>query len=236
MRVDAAEFTDQSLAGDFSEGPSHLHTGGTSTNDAQGQPVLAFFRVRFFLGRFKGKQQAASNFKRVFQGFQARRVGGPFIMAKVTVGGTSRHHQVVKQQTAAIRQQHLFASGVDVGHLGQQGGQVRLFAKQTARGGGDGWCGQTCRGDLVKQGLEQMVVGLVHQGDVHRRFGQGLGGFEPTKAATDDEDAWSLGCLHQAGIHARRAWCRAICACTCAGAVPPKVLRAFKEPCRLNTS
>jgi hypothetical protein len=44
-----------------------------------------------------------------------------------------------------------------------------------------------------------MVVGLVHQGDVDRRFGQGLGGFKPTKAATDDDDAGSLlGRLHQA--------------------------------------
>ena len=37
-------------------------------------------------------------------------------------------------------------------------------------------------------------------------------------------------------LHAKRCRCLTICALTCAGAVPPTVLRAFNEPCKLNTS
>ena len=75
MRVDAAKFTHQCLARDFGKRTGHLHAGGPCADDAQRQPVLAFFRVRFFFRRLKRKQDLAANLEGVFQRFQARREG-----------------------------------------------------------------------------------------------------------------------------------------------------------------
>ena len=238
MRVDAAKFTHQGLSGNFGEGTSHLHASGACANHAQGQPVLAFFRIGFFFRRLKGKQQAAANFKRVLQRFQAWRMGGPIVVSKVTVGGTRGDDQVVKHQGAAIGQMHLLACCIDVGDFREQGGQVGLVSEQAAGGCGNRRCCQACGGHLVEQGLEQVVVGFVHQGDVDRCFGQGFGRFQSAETASNDQDAGALRSLHWQVFLAQASlcWCRAICCWTCPGAVPPTVLRAFKEPFRLKQS
>jgi hypothetical protein len=81
---------------------------------------------------------------------------------------------------------------LDVVHLGQQGGQVGLVPEQAAgrrcnRGGG-----QSSGGHLVEQGLKQVVVGLVNQGDVNRCFGQRFGRFETTETPADDDHMGSF--------------------------------------------
>ena len=93
-------------------------------------------------------------------------------MAEITVGGTGGDDQMVKHQGGVVRQMHFLVFGVNVCHLGQQRGQIGLVPEQTAGRRGNGGRGQASGGDLVKQGLEQMVVGFVNQRDVNRGFGQ----------------------------------------------------------------
>ena len=42
---------------------------------------------------------------------------------------------------------------------------------------------------LVEQGLEQVVVAAVDNGEIDRRASQGSSGGQATKTTTDDEDA-----------------------------------------------
>ena len=52
--------------------------------------------------------------------------------------------------------------------------------------GGDVTAGDEPGGHLIKQGLEQVEVALVDQGDAHIGLGQSLAGVHPGKAAAHD--------------------------------------------------
>jgi hypothetical protein len=80
-------------------------------------------------------------------------------------------------------------------HLAHQDRQVSLgdlFAQHVADGGGDGRRRQTGRGNLVEQGLKQVVVGAVDHDHVHVGVFQCLGRLQPTEAAADDDHALPL--------------------------------------------
>ena len=80
----------------------------------------------------------------------------------------------------------LLALWVHRGDLSQQHLHVVLLAHQFAqRRGHITSRDQTC-GYLIKQGLEQVEVALVNQGDAHIGLGQGLAGVHPCKATTHD--------------------------------------------------
>ena len=131
----------------------------------------------------------------------------PVVVAEVAVGGTGGNDQVVVAQRGAVAQLHLAQACVDVGDVPQQRGEVGLLAQNVADRCCDGRGRQTRRGHLVEQGLEQVVVGLVHQRHIHRLPGQRLGRFQPAKTAADDEDAGQGG--GGGGVHApmvHRPW------------------------------
>ena len=73
---------------------------------------------------------------------------------------------------------------VDVLHLAQDHAQRRIVAEDVA----DGRCDLALRedpgGHLVEQGLEEVVVGPVDEGDPHRRPLEGPGGEEAAEAAS----------------------------------------------------
>ena len=103
--------------------------------------------------------------------------------------GTGGHDEVVVRQRGAVCQVHGALAHIDVGDLAQQGGHVALLPEQVPDGRRNGRGRQPGRGHLVEQGLEEVVVGLVHQGHIHRRAPQGAGGFEAAEPATDDDHA-----------------------------------------------
>jgi hypothetical protein len=188
-RVDVAEFAGQRVAGNLGHRAGHFHARGATTDHHKIQPRGAAGQVGLFLGRLKRQQDAPADFKRIVQRLQARRMRSPVVAAKVAVGGAGRHDQVVVGQGGAAQQVHLSRGGVDVRGLTQQRGQVGLAAKQVAYGRGNGRGRQAGSGNLVQQGLKQVVVGLVHQGHIYRGAVQGAGGFQAAKAAADDHDA-----------------------------------------------
>ena len=73
-------------------------------------------------------------------------------------------------------------------HLAQDHAQRRVVAQHVADGGGDLALGEDPGGHLVEQGLEEVVVGPVDQGDADRRPLEGPGGEEAAEAAADDDD------------------------------------------------
>ena len=64
---------------------------------------------------------------------------------------------------------------------------VFLAAEDMAQGLRDIGRGKGGGRDLVKQGLEEVVVRFVHQGHCNLVAGEGAGGFQPGEAAADDE-------------------------------------------------
>src|SRR5699024_2260798 len=71
---------------------------------------------------------------------------------------------------------------------------VLLVAQDQPGRGGDLAHGQDPGGHLVQQGLEEVVSGLGHQGDLDVRLLQLLRGEEPTEPRPDDHDAVPPAC------------------------------------------
>jgi len=119
MGVDSAELADQGLPGNFRERACHLDAGGTSANDAEGQPDFAPFWVRFFFGGLECKQHAPADFERILQGFEPRGMLFPLIMAKVTVRGASGNDEVIENQRGSTGKQDPLAWCVNLDNLGE---------------------------------------------------------------------------------------------------------------------
>ena len=73
---------------------------------------------------------------------------------------------------------------VDVLHLAEDRAQVRIVPQDVADGGRDLTLREDPGGHLVQQGLEEMVVGPVDEGDPHLGPLEGAGGEEPAEAAS----------------------------------------------------
>ena len=76
---------------------------------------------------------------------------------------------------------------VDVLHLAENGAQGRIVPQHVAYGGRDLALREDPGGHLVQQGLEEMVIGPVDEGDPHVGPFEGTGGEQPAEAAPDDD-------------------------------------------------
>ena len=80
----------------------------------------------------------------------------------------------------------LLGIGLDLGHLAEQHLHVALGAHQLPQGCGHISAGHQAGGHLIEQGLEEVEVALVDQGDAHIGALEGLAGFDAGKAAADN--------------------------------------------------
>jgi hypothetical protein len=77
--------------------------------------------------------------------------------------------------------------GVDVLRLGEQHRHVRLLAEYPPDWRGHVARRQRCRGDLIQQRLEQVIVVAIEQRHPNRCACERLRGFEAAEAAADDD-------------------------------------------------
>ena len=106
-------------------------------------------------------------------------------MAEIAAARPCRQDQVVVA-VAAVVEHHLLVGGVDVVHLSQQDLQVRGLPHHLAQGGGHIGLGHKPCGHLIEQGLEQVEIASVDQGDAYGFSGQGMGRLEAGEPPTHD--------------------------------------------------
>ena len=111
-------------------------------------------------------------------------------MPEIGLLHSGRHDQVVVAEfdrlTGRPPRQHLVPAGVDAGHLGQDAFNVPVPAQHVPQRRGDLALGQDPGRALVQQGLEQVVLAPVDEGDLDRGTAQGPGGEQPGESAADD--------------------------------------------------
>ncbi len=88
MRVDIAKLVVQCVVRDLSQSASEFDAGGAASDDHKLKrgSVLSARGFVLALGEFEGQQNAAADFKRVFNRLQTRRQRLPFRMTEVGVG------------------------------------------------------------------------------------------------------------------------------------------------------
>jgi len=91
-------------------------------------------------------------------------------MAEIGVLGPRSYYEVIVGNTAAFRE-HLAAPGINTRNFRQNDLGVLLPTEDTADWGRNISRRETRGGDLIKQGLEQVVVVAINDGDIERRSG-----------------------------------------------------------------
>jgi hypothetical protein len=195
--VDAAVVAGQHLVRQLGHLAGQLHAGGSGADHHEGQPLGALRGVLAQLRHLERGQDVAAQVAGVLDGLHAGRELGPLVPAEIGMGGTCGDHQRVVRQVhrAVIRRgrHHRPAVQVETAHVGEERARVRLLLDHAPDGGRDQARRQDARGDLVEQGLEQVMVGAVDQGDVDVRAGQRSGGAQSAESPTDHHDAVPLG-------------------------------------------
>ena len=79
--------------------------------------------------------------------------------------------------------------GVDGGGFTEQDAGVFLVAEDGAQRGADIAGRKGAGGHLVKEGLKEVKIAAVEQGDLHGGVTQRAGGVEPSESAAKDQDA-----------------------------------------------
>lgn len=113
-------------------------------------------------------------------------MGRPLIMPEIGVARAGgNQHQIVGNRASI----HVnpFGCPVDAGHLAEQDADIRLTADEAAYRPGDVCRGQACRGDLVEQRLEEMMVAPVDERDVDWRPRQCARGGQPAESGADHD-------------------------------------------------
>jgi hypothetical protein len=116
-----------------------------------------------------------------------RRVRRPVVVAEVAVASAGGQNQPVVAERLAVLQDHLACREIHALRLAVEHRGVLLAGEDAPDRLGDRGGGESRGRDLVKERLEQVVVGAVHDGDLDRRPAQCSGGKQPAEAATEDE-------------------------------------------------
>ena len=132
----------------------------------------------------------------VLEGLHRRCEGPPLVVTEVAAAGTGRQDQMVVA-VAAVVEDHLPGLGVEVVDLAEQDLHIGGLAHHLAQGGGHVGLRHQSGGHLIEQGLKQVEIAPVDQGDPHRFPGQRMGCLETGKASAHDHH---MGLLAQGEI------------------------------------
>lgn len=113
------------------------------------------------------------------------------------VGGPGGDDQVVIGNRA-IAQDHAAVGRVEIDGFAEQHFGVAMVLENDTQGRGDFAGREPAGGHLVEQGLEEVEVAAIDQGDRYRRAAQRLGNIQPAKSAADDDYPMQLT---RVGLH-----------------------------------
>jgi hypothetical protein len=156
---------------DFRHGAGELDARRTAADDGEGQAGIAFRFAGRGLGALEGIENAAPDHEGVVEGLESGRELLPLVVPEVGVRRAARDEQIVVVELAAASDD---APGFDVDalYLAHEHGDIALLAQDVAQRRGDRGRGEAGCGDLVQQGLEQVVILAIDQRDVDGRVAQ----------------------------------------------------------------
>ena len=128
--------------------------------------------------------------------FMPHETASELVVAEVGARGPAGDDEAVVadgQRFAELVDVDLAGLDVDVLHLPEDRAQVRVVPQDVADGRRDLALREDPGRHLVQQGLEEMVVGPVDEGDPHLGPLEGAGGEEPAEATPDDDDVVQPG-------------------------------------------
>ena len=95
---------------------------------------------------------------------------GPVVVAKISGAGTSGEHDVIVVMHMSRGTGRGMFSGIEFGDFIHQHRDIIGIAEDLADRLGNVWSGERCGGDLIKQGLKEVMVGAIDECDVDPRL------------------------------------------------------------------
>ena len=168
--------------------PRHFDAGRPRADHDEGHERFPRRGVFHLLRGLERHEHPASNLERVVQALEARREFLPFRVAEVGVPGARRDDEIIVIDLS-VRGDHFFQGRIDPPRFGEDHFGILLVAKDVAERLGDIRGRKRRGGHLIKQGLEEMMILAIQQGDARVDVAQPLRYFEASETSTDDNDA-----------------------------------------------
>ena len=182
-----AEVGGQGPARQLRDGPGQLDPRRPAPDDHEGQEPPLRARIGPALGPLEGQEDAPADAGRVVQLFQPRRRRLPVIVSEVVVARAGREDQVIVGD-GLLPEGHGAALYIHARDLAQEHAGIALAAQHAPDRPGDIARRQRRGRDLVEQGLEEMIIPAVDDGDLDRRARERLRRPHPGEAGTHDHD------------------------------------------------
>ncbi len=196
LRTNASEVVLQSVVSDFGDGAGELKAGGACADDDEVEPG-AFFGFGFgTLGAFESVEELVAHAGGFFDGFEAGSVFAPVVVAVVGGLRTGSDDEGVVGEGVAVSEEDFFGDGIDVDRFAEENFDIFLATEDRADGSGDFGGRERAGGDLIEEGLEEVEVALVEEGNFDVGPFEGLRGDEAREASAQDEDSvrrWHAG-------------------------------------------
>src|SRR6202521_5622276 len=119
-------------------------------------PTMTRFSSR--LRSLEREQDAPANFGGILDALQARRERLPIIVAEISVACARGEDEIIVRDASTALDQDRARSDVDAADLPEHDGDVPVGADDAADRRGDVGRRQAGRGNLIKQGFEQVVI------------------------------------------------------------------------------
>ena len=174
------------------EGAGHLNSGRPRANDGEGQRSTLGGLVLFEFGLLERQEKPSANIGRLVDGLESWGVLLPIIVPEVVGLEASGEHEVVVG-VGLFAKHHVLVPEIDAIDLVHEHSAVLLPAHHAANRSGDRPRMERCGGDLVEEGLKEMVIVLVDHHDVRIRPSQCASGRHTGKPASNDDDTWFRG-------------------------------------------
>ena len=182
-----AEVASQGALRQFGDGSGKLHAGRPAADDDEGHEPSPLGLVRLHLGTFEGEQDVLAHDKGVVQGLEGEGSRAPVLAAEIRVLRPCGEDESVVFVPALFRQ-HRPRGRVESRDPVHHDSHVAAASKQQADRHGDVGRRHGGGGDLVEQRLEQMMVLLIDEGDLHGRILQSARGRKPPETGADDDN------------------------------------------------
>ena len=189
--VDVAKIFGHVELGDVADCAGQLDAGGAAADDDEVEGGMAAGLLHLALGEFEGEEDAAADLGGVLDGLEAGGELGPVVFAEVGVGGTGGDDEVVVLEHGAGLELDVVLGKVEADGLVHEDFDVLMVAQDGADGLRDVGGREDGKRDLVEQGLEDVVVLAVDQGDVDGELCEVDGGVDAGKAAAEDYNAFA---------------------------------------------
>src|ERR1051326_6399651 len=195
-RINVTKIPRQSMTRNLGNGSGHFHSSRSAANDNKRHGCSPRRGGRNFFCVFECHEDAATDFHRIFQALQSRGETLPLGMAEIRMASARGQNQIVILDCEITRMNY---ARVHVNRLnfGERDFDILAPMQNRSNGSSNVRGRQRRGGDLIKEWLKKMIIRPIDEGEVNVLARKFLCRLQPSKAATDDYDAWGSFLSHR---------------------------------------